>query len=161
MSVRRDYTIDAHIPAFAYPGDTFSVDITGYNATKTITSAKAVLSLRFGDETVEQEKDIIMNVEGRSGVSFDVTIPEGIEGNIEYSARLVRGDTVLDSIEKTIPVYSFPIIQKAYRSAGSFTGEVRIPLVSKNPDTRIELHIGNSFLLPVQTILGKLQAYPY
>lgn len=61
IAVRRDYTLESHVPYIAYPGDTTTVTATAFNSTKKVTSATVTLSIGTGANILKKEQEVILN----------------------------------------------------------------------------------------------------
>lgn len=76
ISVRRDYTLESHVPYIAYPGDSTTITATAFNSTKKITQASVILSLGTGSTMVKKEQSVILSANESKSVDFSFTIPD-------------------------------------------------------------------------------------
>lgn len=77
ISVRRDYTLETHVPFIAYPGDTTTITASAFNSTKRITSTTVTLSLGTGATFVKKEQNLILGAGESKAVDFSLVIPAG------------------------------------------------------------------------------------
>jgi uncharacterized protein YfaS (alpha-2-macroglobulin family) len=58
----------------AYPGDTFTVTASAFNATKKVTQANIVLNLSTGATLFTDTKEVILNPNESQTVTFPITV---------------------------------------------------------------------------------------
>ncbi len=61
IQVRRDYTLETHVPYIAYPGDSTTITASAFNSTKKVTQATIVLTVGSGSNALQERKEVIMN----------------------------------------------------------------------------------------------------
>ncbi len=163
--MRRDYTLEAHVPSFAYPGDQFTLDVTAFNATKSITQAHVDLVMGPEGSAFTGTKELIINVENRAGTNFSLEIPPSWSGAISYQITLRDGNTVLDRIEKNIDIRSVPLVESTSREFGSFTGTKELRLSDDGninlENSSVQIRIAQSFVPFAQEAIKNLLVYPY
>lgn len=166
IRVRRDYTLETHVPYIVYPGDATMITASAFNSTKKITSASVVLSLGTGATFMKKEQAIILGASESKAVDFTLTIPEGWKGDIPYTISLVEQGNVLDSVTKTVSIPNIPLLESTYRLFGYMTGsELALTLppgVNANINTsKVSLRVASSLLLNADSIVKTLIEYPY
>ena len=90
LSVRKDYTLETHIPMIAYPGDTFTVTASAFNATKKVTKAQVVLTVGSGTNSYQSIEEVIMNPNESKAVSFALTARDTWRGKLPYKITLLE-----------------------------------------------------------------------
>jgi len=165
IPVRRDYTLEAHVPSFAYPGDRFVLDVSAFNATRAIIQATVELAMGTGETAFTGAEDLIMNVESRAGTNFSLTIPESWSGTTAYTVTLRQGNTVLDSIQRNIDILPIPLVEATSREFGSFTGTKEFQLGSADnidpQKSTLQIRVADGFTPFAQAAINNLLIYPY
>jgi uncharacterized protein YfaS (alpha-2-macroglobulin family) len=72
IQVRRDYTLESHVPTIVYPGDSFEVTFSVFNATKKITNTEVVVRFGTGDSVFEFKLPLIVQALASAPVSLKV-----------------------------------------------------------------------------------------
>lgn len=165
LSVRREYTLQTHIPAFAYPEDTFDVTLHAFNATRTITATELRLEIGTGASVETPIRKTILPVSGNHAESYRIRIDKNAPESIPYRAILMRSDEVLDQIDGVIRVNPLPLITTTERQLTSFTGETHVHLVppayTYASGSTVSVRVANSFFFAIPDIVHHLLEYPY
>lgn len=91
LLVRRDFTLESHIPTLSYPGDSFEVTLQAFNATRTITPVELRFEVGSGAQVQNPSKQGIIPVNSNISESYHLTIDaDAISGEIPYRASLWR-----------------------------------------------------------------------
>jgi uncharacterized protein YfaS (alpha-2-macroglobulin family) len=167
IQVRRDYTLEAHVPFIAYPGDTTTITTSAFNATKKITQATIVLTLWSGSNALQESKEVIMNPNENQWASFTFTVRDSWKWSIPYRIDLVEWESVLDSVKKTLEIKSIPLIESTQRQFWVFsTGAKMAFQLSDLWDmsilkSRVTFRISSSLLIGMDSAIQSLLIYPY
>lgn len=166
INVRRDYTLESHIPYIAYPGDTTTITASAFNSTKKITQASIILSFGTGSSVIKKEQAVILAVNESKSVDFTFSIPDSWKWNIPYTISLVEQANVLDSLTKNLAIPDIPLLESTHRIFGYMTGsELTLQLPESgnvHPEkSKVTLRVASSFLLNADSIVKTLIQYPY
>jgi hypothetical protein len=74
----------------AYPGDTFTVTASAFNATKKVTKAQVVLTVGSGAGGYQAIEEVIMNPNESKAVSFSLTARDAWKGKLPYKITLIE-----------------------------------------------------------------------
>jgi uncharacterized protein YfaS (alpha-2-macroglobulin family) len=167
LSVRKDYTLEAHIPMIAYPGDTFTVTASAFNATKKVTKAQVVLTVGSGAGGYQAIEEVIMNPNESKAVSFSLTARDAWKGKLPYKITLIEWENVLDSIAKNMDILNIPLIESTERRFGVFSTGTRLSLELSDIwnmsllKSRVTVRISSSLLVWLDSAIQSLLSYPY
>lgn len=166
IAVRRDYTLESHVPYISYPWDTTTITASAFNATKKVTSATLTLSIGTGSNLIKKEQNIILNPNESKGVEFILTIPKTWKDYVSYTLSLTDKGNILDSVTKNIRIPEIPLLETTYRTVGVMTGsKLTLTLPSAAgmdfEKSRVSLQVSSSLLLWVDAAVKTLIQYPY
>ncbi len=167
LKVRRDYTLEVHIPQIAYPNDVISVTASAFNSTKKITQTSVTLSFWSGASLFEETKEIILSPNENKSVSFTLSIKDGWKWNIPYKVTMAEKGKILDSITKNFKVLSLPLLESSERVFGIFaTGSKMLQSLSDSRGmsllkSRVTLRVASSLLVSIDSVISSLLTYPY
>jgi uncharacterized protein YfaS (alpha-2-macroglobulin family) len=167
IRVQRAYTIDTHAPQIGYAGDTTAITASIFNSTKDITSAILSFQIGTGSSIQKQERTIILGVNEAKSITLPLTISSDWNSDIPYTLTLKKGDTVLDSVTKTILIPRVPLLGKKQRMFGSFTGTVlniKTPTFVQGSDSVrsvLSLTLSRTPFTNATKIIESLISYPY
>jgi uncharacterized protein YfaS (alpha-2-macroglobulin family) len=166
LQVRRDYTLEIHVPTIAYVGDSFTLTASAFNATKKITNTLIHLTIGTGSTLIDQEKSLILGVAESKSQDFVVKVPEGWKGDIPYTITLVDNGKILDSVTKTLRIPEIPLLESVDRQFGILTSTMTT--ITLNTPSWIDLdtshvvvRVASSLLLNPANVLSSLLQYPY
>ncbi len=168
IQVRRNYTLEAHLPYIVYPLDTTTVTVSAFNTTKKITQADIVLTVWSWSSVFEEEQEVILNPNESQSVRFNLNIRDSWKGTqVPYTLKLVEWDVVLDSIEKKLSVKNIPLIESTQRRFGSFSSWAKMTFKLSDIEkmsvlkSRVVFRISSSLLVGMDSAIRSLLAYPY
>lgn len=167
IQVRRDYTIEPHIPAIAYPWDRFESLINIFNSTKKITNADIEVKFGSGASQKIYTGSVILQSYWQATYPLSIQVDANINGDIPYTVTLRDKKQVLDSITHTINIREVPLLESVTRQAGIMTWsslniDVNPFMSSMNVDTSYaHLSFSRTPLTDPGSALRSLIAYPY
>ena len=167
IQVRKDYTIETHVPYMAYSGDTIQAIATVANATKKITSAEFTYVFGSGSEEYTVKKSII--IQPFSSTKVDITVPvrANWQGDIPYTATVIEKNQVLDSVTHTIRIAKIPLIEAISRQSGMLSGSLSsldLTPITRDVDAQkshIVLRVSRGLLRDPGATIASLIQYPY
>ena len=167
IQVRKDYTIETHVPYMAYSGDTIQAIATVANATKKITSAEFTYVFGSGSEEYTVKKSII--IQPFSSTKVDITVPvrANWQGDIPYTATVIEKNQVLDSVTHTIRIAKIPLIEAISRQSGVLSGSLSsldLTPITRDVDAQkshIVLRVSRGLLRDPGATIASLIQYPY
>jgi uncharacterized protein YfaS (alpha-2-macroglobulin family) len=166
IPVRRDYTLEAHVPSIAYAGDTFTLTTTAFNATKKITNTIIRITIGSASQLIEQEKTVILGVWQPASQDFRVQVPETWKGTIPYTITLIENGKILDSVTKNITIPDLPLLESVSRQFGILTNTMTTIQLSQTKwidvnTSRVVTRVSSSLLLNPEKVIQSLLQYPY
>ena len=77
VQVRKDYTIESHVPYIVYPGDTFNATATVFNSTNKITNADVIFIFGTGSAQVTKKQPVILQALSATAIDVPVEVSQG------------------------------------------------------------------------------------
>lgn len=165
ISVRRDYTIETHVPTLVYGWDTTTITASAFNSTKKVTPVTLILEIGSGGTLYKKSETLILNPNTGLSQDFVIDIGKNWQWNTPYTIRIEEKWVILDSVTKYFTIAKPPLVIDMSRVSGvTNTGiTLNIPQMSKNtnPDSKVIISISDSPLQNPKQVIDSMISYPY
>jgi alpha-2-macroglobulin len=167
IQVRKDYTIETHVPYIAYPGDTFHAITTVANATKKITNANVEVTFGTGADAFVDTKSVIIQAFSTTAVDVVVPVGKNWREDTPYTISVIEKEIPLDSVTRTLRIAEIPLIEAVSRQSGVLTGaQMTLDLtpLTRSIDPKkshITLTTSRGLLRDPTSTIASLITYPY
>ncbi|MEL6345987.1 MAG: alpha-2-macroglobulin family protein [Myxococcota bacterium] len=160
LTVRKPLILQAALPRFIYPDDTFSLEALIYNGTEDDETAEVSLIVDGFQVTGEVVQTADVDAEGTATVRFPVTVHARRQATVQFQATM--GEHT-DAVEITLPVRDAGV-RKVQVASQTISGDGVVALTL--PDDRIsgtesvEIVASTTALTELKDAVGYLMGYP-
>ncbi len=167
IQVRRDYTLEPHMPYIVYGGDTFEGVVSAFNSTKKITNADIEFIWWTGTTKKVYTGSLILQAYGQWSYALRIPVSQESIRDIPYTINLRDKKILLDSITKTVKVWDIPLVESMTRIAWVMTGTTlsldigRLDASMDSEKSYTHMSISRTPLTDPASVIESLIGYPY